>query len=262
MALCQERGIEWVVGLLAVLKLGAVYLPLDNQQPAERLQQLLQGSAAALLIHAADDHKAAGLDAVRRLAWEPALWSDYSDEVPALTLLPEQPAYIIYTSGSTGQPKGVVVSHGALSNYVQGVLERLELSDDASMALVSTVAADLGHTLLFGALASGRALHLLSHEHAFDPDRFAAYMAEHRVQVLKIVPSHLQGLLQAARPADVLPAQRLILGGEASSWNLIEQIRRLKPGCRILNHYGPTETTVGILTHEVGEVVPLSLIHI
>ena len=255
-ALCQERGIEWVVGLLAVLKLGAVYLPLDNQQPAERLQQLLQGSAAVLLIHAADDHKAAGLDAVRRLAWEPALWSDYSDEAPALTLLPEQPAYIIYTSGSTGQPKGVVVSHGALSNYVQGVLERLELGDDASMALVSTVAADLGHTLLFGALASGRALHLLSHEHAFDPDRFAAYMAEHRVQVLKIVPSHLQGLLQAARPADVLPAQRLILGGEASSWNLIEQIRRLKPGCRILNHYGPTETTVGILTHEVGEVVP------
>ncbi|RMV20681.1 non-ribosomal peptide synthetase, partial [Pseudomonas savastanoi] len=80
-------------------------------------------------------------------------------------------------------------------------------------------------------------------------------MAEHQVEVLKIVPSHLQGLLQAANPTDVLPGQLLILGGEASSWALIEQIRTLKPGCRIVNHYGPTETTVGILTHEVAERV-------
>ncbi|WP_239688213.1 AMP-binding protein, partial [Pseudomonas asplenii] len=71
--------------------------------------------------------------------------------------------------------------------------------------------------------------------------------------VLKIVPSHLQGLLQAARAADVLPRQLLILGGEASSWALIEQVRQLAPDCRIINHYGPTETTVGILTHEVRE---------
>ncbi|EGH17649.1 pyoverdine sidechain peptide synthetase IV, D-Asp-L-Ser component, partial [Pseudomonas savastanoi pv. glycinea str. race 4] len=135
------------------------------------------------------------------------------------------------------------------------MLERMSLDDGASMAMVSTVAADLGHTLLFGALASGRPLHLLSHEQAFDPDGFARYMAEHQVAVLKIVPSHLQGLLQAANPTDVLPGQLLILGGEASSWALIEQIRALKPGCRIVNHYGPTETTVGILTHEVAERV-------
>ncbi|MFD2640985.1 non-ribosomal peptide synthetase [Pseudomonas japonica] len=255
-ALCQERGIEWVTGLLAVLKLGAVYLPLDTKQPAERLQQLLRDSAAALLIHAAGDDKATGLGVCPALAWDAALWNEASTDAPALDLLAQQPAYIIYTSGSTGQPKGVVISHGALASYVQGVSQRLQLSDGASMAMVSTIAADLGHTLLFGALAEGRQLHLLSHEHAFDPDRFAAYMAEHRVEVLKIVPSHLQGLLQAARAADVLPGELLILGGEASSWSLVEQIRALKPGCRILNHYGPTETTVGILTHEVQDVLP------
>ncbi|KEZ24735.1 MULTISPECIES: amino acid adenylation domain-containing protein [Pseudomonas syringae group genomosp. 2] len=254
-ALCLDRSVEWVVSLLAVLKLGAVYLPLDSAQPAERLQQLVRDSGAVLLIHASGDDKAAQLGVCPVLAFDAALWSEVDGSALNVRVIAEQPAYIIYTSGSTGQPKGVVISHGALANYVQGVLERLSLDDGASMAMVSTVAADLGHTLLFGALASGRPLHLLSHEQAFDPDGFARYMAEHQVAVLKIVPSHLQGLLQAANPTDVLPGQLLILGGEASSWALIEQIRALKPGCRIVNHYGPTETTVGILTHEVAERV-------
>ncbi|WP_042934786.1 amino acid adenylation domain-containing protein, partial [Pseudomonas gingeri] len=250
-ALCQERSIEWVVGLLAVLKAGAVYLPLDTQQPAERLQQLLKDSGAVLLIHAPDDDKSAGLGICPVLAHAPEQWADHGVDALATRVDPEQPAYIIYTSGSTGQPKGVLITHRALANYVQAVLQRLQLTPEASMALVSTIAADLGHTQLFGALAGGRLLHLMAHEHAFDPDSFAGYMAEHRVDVLKIVPSHLQGLLQAARPADVLPRQLLILGGEASSWALIEQVRKLAPDCRIINHYGPTETTVGILTHEV-----------
>ncbi|MBA1231552.1 amino acid adenylation domain-containing protein [Pseudomonas viridiflava] len=252
-ALCQDRSVEWVISLLAVLKLGAVYLPLDTSQPAERLQQLSKDSGAVLLIHAAGDDKVANLDVCPVLAFKSAQWADLADDALGIDVVAEQPAYIIYTSGSTGQPKGVVISHGALANYVQSVLMRLSLDDQASMAMVSTVAADLGHTMLFGALASGRTLHLLSHEQAFDPDGFARYMAEHQVEVLKIVPSHLQGLLQAANPADVLPRQVLILGGEASAWSLIEQVRSLKPGCRIVNHYGPTETTVGILTHEMTE---------
>jgi len=110
----------------------------------------------------------------------------------------------------------VVISHGALANYVQGVLARLDLPASASsMAMVSTVAADLGHTVLFGALCSGRLLHLMAPERAFDPDAFADYMHTHQVDVLKIVPSHLQALLNAAQPAQVLPRHCLVLGGEA-----------------------------------------------
>ncbi|WP_354676154.1 amino acid adenylation domain-containing protein [Pseudomonas syringae] len=255
-ALCQDRSVEWVVSLLAVLKLGAVYLPLDTSQPAERLQQLARDSGAVLLIHAAGDDKADHLGVCPVLSFDTTQWAEVADDALGIQVAAEQPAYIIYTSGSTGQPKGVLISHGALANYVQSVLTHLSLDADASMAMVSTVAADLGHTLLFGALASGRTLHLLSHEQAFDPDGFARYMAEHQVDILKIVPSHLQGLLQAANPADVLPRQMLILGGESSAWALIEQVRLLKPGCRIVNHYGPTETTVGILTHEVAERLP------
>ncbi|WP_167635652.1 condensation domain-containing protein, partial [Pseudomonas syringae] len=157
-ALCLDRSVEWVISLLALLKLGAVYLPLDSAQPAERLQQLVRDSGTVLLVHAPEDDKAARLGVCPVLAFDAALWAAVDSQSLDVRVLPGQAAYIIYTSGSTGQPKGVVISHGALANYVQGVLERLALNDGASMAMVSTVAADLGHTLLFGALASGRTL--------------------------------------------------------------------------------------------------------
>ncbi|MDM3885477.1 amino acid adenylation domain-containing protein [Pseudomonas sp. BCRC 81390] len=255
-ALCLPRSIEWVSALLAVLKTGAAYLPLDPQQPQERLQQLLVDSAAAVLLHEPGDQRFTGLEGVQVVACDPAQWATCSDRPVEPAIAAEQPAYLIYTSGSTGQPKAVVVSHGALASYTQAVLERLQLPAAASMAMVSTPAADLGHTVLFGALASGRLLHLLPQELAFDPDGFASYMAQHQVGVLKLVPSHLQGLLQADRAADVLPTAALILGGEACSWGLLQKVRALRPGCRVINHYGPTETTVGVLTFEPGQPLP------
>ncbi len=258
-ALHAERSCAFVLGLLAVLKAGGTYVPLDPGLPAQRLAWQLRDSGAVLMLC----QEAPAWDAgVPLLALDLGdLEAESSPHAPvhvplSMPLHAAQGAYVIYTSGSTGQPKGVVVSHGALAHYVQAVMQRLDLPEAArSMAMASTVAADLGHTVLFGALCSGRALHLMAAELAFDPDGFARYMAEHRVDVLKIVPSHLQGLLHAGMPADVLPTSRLVLGGEATRWPLIDRIAALRPGCRVLNHYGPTETTVGILTQEAGEAL-------
>ncbi|MBO4122688.1 amino acid adenylation domain-containing protein, partial [Cupriavidus gilardii] len=237
--LCIERSLGFVTGLLGILKAGAVCVPLDPTQPVERLRQLLDDAGARVVVGSVP-----GFDCI-----DPASVAPVAD-APSVPLLPGQAAYLIYTSGSTGTPKGVLVSHDALAHYVCGVLHRLQLPADASMAMVSTTAADLGHTVLFGALCSGRTLHLIARERGFDPDRFAEYMARHRVGVLKIVPSHLRGLLQARQPSDVLPSQALILGGEPTSAELARTVRGLKPHCRLFNHYGPTETTVGVLTHE------------
>jgi amino acid adenylation domain-containing protein/non-ribosomal peptide synthase protein (TIGR01720 family) len=251
-ALGLERSVAWTVALLAVLKAGGVYLPLDIRQPMDRLQQVLRSSGAAWLLRDAGDHRihCEGLGCtVLDDAEEHA--AHCSSAPLNLEVLPTQPAYLIFTSGSTGQPKGVLVSHQALGNYLQAVLQRLRLPSDASLAMVSTLAADLGHTMLFAALGSGRLLHLLPQDYAFDPDRFAGYMREHQVGALKLVPSHLQSLLQAGHPADVLPLHALVLGGETCTWSLVQQVARLAPQCRVINHYGPTETTVGVLTHEV-----------
>ncbi|SIT01149.1 non-ribosomal peptide synthetase [Achromobacter sp. MFA1 R4] len=246
-AVHAPRGSGFVMAMLAVLRAGGAYVPLDPALPQERLKHVAQDCGAALILSDADT---AWAPEIPRLPISASLPPDPS--APASTwapVHPDQAAYVIYTSGSTGVPKGVVVSRGALSNYVQGMLHRFALPGSArAMAMVSTVSADLGHTTLYGALCTGCTLHLVTQDCVFDPDRFAAYMAQHQVDVLKIVPSHLQALLQAARPADVLPRHTLVLGGEASSRALLDRVAALAPQCRVVNHYGPTETTVGALT--------------
>nr|WP_157385875.1 non-ribosomal peptide synthetase [Methylosarcina fibrata] len=253
-----ERSVQLPLSLLAVLKAGGVYLPLDPALPDSRLHDLLRDSGATVLLTGDADAPRFANCGVAVLNPDAVARTDGVAEFAAMPIHAEQAAYRIYTSGSTGHPKGVTVSHGALDRYLQGVLPRLDWPRTAILAMVSTPAADLSHTVLFGAMYSGCALVLIDAETAADPDRFAAAMRENQVDVLKIVPSHLRGLLQAANPADVLPNRLLILGGEACDAELLATVRRLKPGCRIVNHYGPTETTVGVLTHEVtAEAAPI-----
>ncbi|RMU02374.1 Pyoverdine sidechain peptide synthetase II, D-Asp-L-Thr component, partial [Pseudomonas syringae pv. coriandricola] len=261
-AVLMERSLNWLTAVLAIFKAGGVYMPLDVKAPDARLQQMLSNARAKVLLCAAGDLRQTSLNVAgcQGLAWTPAQWQDLPTRRPDTGLPADSAAYVIHTSGSTGKPKGVMVSQGALASYVRGVLEQLQLAPEVSIALVSTIAADLGHTVLFGALCSGRTLHVLTESLGFDPDAFATYMAEHQVGVLKIVPGHLAALLQAAQPADVLPQHALIVGGEACSPALVEQVRQLKPGCRVINHYGPSETTVGVLTHEVPALSELNAI--
>ncbi|WP_155492149.1 condensation domain-containing protein, partial [Pseudomonas syringae group genomosp. 3] len=261
-AVLMERSLDWLTAVLAIFKAGGVYMPLDVKAPDARLQQMLSNAQTKVLLCAEGDRRETSLNVAgcQGLAWTPALWQSLPTSRPDIELPADSAAYVIHTSGSTGQPKGVVVSQGALASYVRGLLEQLQLAPEVSMALVSTIAADLGHTVLFGALCSGRTLHVLTESLGFDPDAFATYMAEHQIGVLKIVPGHLAALLQAAQPADVLPQHALIVGGEACSPALVEQVRQLKPGCRVINHYGPSETTVGVLTHEVPALSELNAI--
>jgi amino acid adenylation domain-containing protein len=253
-ALHLGRGPEWVLGLLAILKTGAAYVPIDPGLPAARRADLVAECGACLVLGepVPGDRPDRPVIAAR---FDPAA----DAAAPPFAAAPPHPdaaAYILYTSGSTGRPKGVVVTRGGLAQYVAGMLARVGLPAGGRVAMASTVAADLGNTVLFGALAGGSELDLLDHETALDPDRFAAAVGGdaaggRRIDALKIAPSHLGALLQAADPAAALPERLLILGGEALRWPLVDRIAALKPGCRVVNHYGPTEATVGALCQEV-----------
>ncbi|MFK3817321.1 amino acid adenylation domain-containing protein [Pseudomonas sp. NPDC089407] len=245
-----DRSVGMLASMLAVLKAGGGYLPLEPEQSAERLAYMLTDSGTRLVL--APGHWQAELPAtVQQLDWAQTGVGSATRTAPAAASL----AYVIYTSGTTGQPKGVAISHAALANYVDGISARLPVEHIRSMAQVSTPAADLGHTMLFGALCGGHTLHLLLREQVLDAEGFAAYLAEHQVDALKIVPSHLEAMLVAGRAA--LPGQCLVLGGEAISPGLLGKIRQLAPELKVFNHYGPTETTVGVLVAELNEHISL-----
>lgn len=256
---CLERSHLSIVAILAVLKAGGAYLPLDPTIPSDRLGVILQDSQVQVLL--TQEKLLSSLPAhtarVVCLDRRDAIASGCENPISSVTC--ENLAYVIYTSGSTGTPKGVAVEHRQLCNYLNSILEKLDLPDAASFATVSTFAADLGNTVIFSALCTGRCLHIISHERTTNPVALAEYCRRHPIDCLKIVPSHLNALLTVANPEDILPSQLLILGGEAASWELVAQIQQLKPSCRILNHYGPTEATVGVLTYKVEpQVMPIA----
>ena len=168
----------------------------------------------------------------------------------------ENLAYVIYTSGSTGWPKGVAVEHRQIVNYVRGICERMRFEPAWHFAMVSTIAADLGNTVVFPAVCTGGCLHVISQERATDPASLTEYFEHNSIDCLKIVPSHLAALMTGPHPEKLIPRQLLILGGEASRYEWVGSLQKMMPDCTIFNHYGPTETTVGVLTYQVGNEQP------
>jgi amino acid adenylation domain-containing protein/non-ribosomal peptide synthase protein (TIGR01720 family) len=257
--LCVERSPDMILGILGIIKAGGAYVPLDHSLPSSRLTLLIEESRASVVVcqqHLTELFSESDATCVVLNDDPSSGISRESRENCSSGVTPANLVYTLFTSGSTGTPKGVLIEHRQLVNYVDGVRHRLQLPQDASFATVSSFAADLGNTAIFPALLSGGCLHIVSQERVMDPAAMAEYGERHRIDCLKIVPSHLAALLSAPHPERVLSRQRLVLGGEASTWELVNRVETLSSDCQILNHYGPTETTVGVLTygHERGRL--------
>ncbi|HVR99263.1 MAG TPA: amino acid adenylation domain-containing protein [Thermoanaerobaculia bacterium] len=252
-----ERSAEMVVVLLGVLKAGGAYVPLDVDLPGERLASILTSLRPPVVVtqRALSATLPEGpWDVLCLEETEPA----EPGEAPQNEVATQNLAYVLFTSGSTGMPKGVAVAHGQLLNYLYGLWERLQPADYLTYGMVSTFAADLGHTVLFTSLCTGGTLCVIPAERTADPEALAEDLAATGgADSLKIVPSHLAALLRSELAGGILPRQTLVLGGDVLHWDLIERVQELA-SCAIFNHYGPTETTVGVLTYRNGGDPPRS----
>jgi amino acid adenylation domain-containing protein len=247
-----ERSAEMVVGVMGILKAGAAYMPLDGNYPEERLEYMIEDAQVSLML--------VGKEQEKRMprVWVPVVvmdgeereWEREEEERVESGVCGGNLAYVIYTSGSTGKPKGVGVEHRQLANYIQAIGEKMQIEVGMRLALVSTYAADLGYTMIFPALCHGGCLDVVAADWVLDAGKLTQHFSQHPIDYLKIVPSHLQALLGSSPGSGVLPRRWLVVGGEASNWELIRQVKERRVGCRVLNHYGPTETTVGILTYD------------
>ncbi|WKX69271.1 non-ribosomal peptide synthetase [Streptomyces sp. XD-27] len=254
-ALALPRTAQLPVALLAVLKSGAGYLPLDPGYPAERVAAMLADARPALVLATTATAGALPDDGPC-----PRLLLDLPETAAALARRPVTdpdaaafpralPAYVIYTSGSTGRPKGVVVPRGALDNFLSDMGARFALGGDDRLAAVTTIAFDIAALEMYLPLLAGAAVVLADEDTVRDPAALASLLERTGATVMQATPSLWQTLV-ATRP-EALDGLCALVGGEALPEALAARLRRR---CRrVTNLYGPTETTIWSTAAEVGE---------
>ncbi|UXA69069.1 amino acid adenylation domain-containing protein [Xanthomonas prunicola] len=243
-ALLLPRSASLVIAQLAVLRCGACYVPMDPEQPAERLAQLLRDCDARLaLVHA----QTPALDVAQLRCVDPERWALDAPATPQQMLShPRALAYVMYTSGSTGTPKGVAVAHGAVLNLVlQDGPARLLPSD--RVAFASNPAFDSATLEVWGSLLNGATIVVVPAPVMRDPQVLGALLARERLSVLILVA----GVLRAYAPliAQRLGALRLLLtGGDVADTHALATVFGAGGQATVLQTYGPTESTQFVTT--------------
>ncbi|HKN82571.1 MAG TPA: amino acid adenylation domain-containing protein [Pyrinomonadaceae bacterium] len=244
-----EHSIETVVAILAVLKAGAAYVPLEPAHPSARLSFIIEDAAVPVILTQSQiADRLPQSDA--QIVCLDTDWNDIArqaDDDPEQTSLPEDLAYVIYTSGSTGEPKGVKIRHRSLVNYIWWAKDVYLRDEKLDFPLYSSLAFDLTVTSIFTPLATGNKVLIYREKDA--ESSLLALLNANRSGVVKLTPSHLVLLKQRDNRGSSI--KRLIVGGEALTTELSLQVHESFGGeIEIYNEYGPTEATVGCMIYK------------
>lgn len=264
-AIVLDRSPEMIIAMLGVVKAGGAYVPLESNQPSQRLNKIIEDSGAQFVLTSIKLAKTtlSELPNERLIPIElESLVGECLNEqtgerisrlsskpLPHKPLSPKQLAYIIYTSGSTGQPKGVMVEHQGVANYIQNQNEYLNLSasdisDSAGFLYLTNFAFDTSVASIWGALASGRPLHIVSEAERFDIDKLQAKLYQPERYAVAYIPPALLKELDVSGQGELIP--RMVVSGEATDADLIHS---LVNRTQLFNEYGPTENSVCSTVH-------------
>ncbi len=252
-----ERSLDCIVSLLAILKAGGIFVPLDPSSPAERIRQIVGQVEARVVI--TDRQFASRIHLPHGLV---SLYLDESLEVqphknPSNRNKPEDAAYIIYTSGSTGQPKGVVVSHRAIVNHSVECRKHYGINSRDRVLQFSPLHFDASLEQIFPALIAGSVLMIRDAE-VWSPKQFSQLLQNEQLTVIDLPTTYWHELVdywEATRTAFANHSLRLaIVGGDAMSADRVEKWRRISLSkTRLVNAYGPTEATITAASFDLAE---------
>lgn len=240
---------EWyIISILAILKLRAYYIPIDENNPKERIEYIIKDSECSLLI--TDDY----LLNKYKLEFEniliPSDIDDLSNQsTDFFTVIEENDiTYCIYTSGSTGKPKGCIITHENLSNYINWANDYY-FGDNktGNFGLVTSMSFDLTITSIFSPLTRGKSITIPKGDDILV--KLEKVLQDKNVDSLKLTPSHIQLIAQLGIVKSNL--QILICGGEQLKRNHVKDVKKLNDNIRLINEYGPTETTVGCIAKNI-----------
>ncbi|ELS00896.1 amino acid adenylation enzyme/thioester reductase family protein [Xenococcus sp. PCC 7305] len=256
--ICIERSLEMVIGLLAILKVGAAYVPLDPSYPRDRLAYMLEDAEVEIILTQGDLVTYLELNVIQppELKQEINLvcldhdW-DAIAEQPHNNLhqekTPQNLAYIIYTSGSTGKPKGVQIAHQGVVNFLVSMSRQPGLREQDTFLAVTTISFDIAGLELYLPLIVGAKVVLASREVSVSGMLLAKLIDEARITVMQATPATWYLLLAADWEGK--PGLKVLCGGEALPSELAERL--LAKGIELWNMYGPTETTIWSTVYQV-----------
>ncbi|WP_323145157.1 non-ribosomal peptide synthetase, partial [Massilia phyllosphaerae] len=254
-AICVERSLEMVVGLLGILKAGAAYVPLDPAYPHERLAYMLADCAPTLLLSqtAVQERLPQRSMATLLLDEHEATFGHYPDSNPvrgALTPTENNLAYVIYTSGSTGVPKGAGVFHRGLRNLLFWYGSEFAFGAADKVLVVTSFSFDLTQKNLFVCLLAGGQLHLGAP--LFDPEQIVEQIARERIDTLNMTPSAFYAIAESVNAATRCTSlRRVFLGGEPIQYGRVAELLERCPQLELVNSYGPTECSDVVSYHRL-----------
>ncbi|KEQ27657.1 non-ribosomal peptide synthetase [Paenibacillus tyrfis] len=241
-----ERSFAMVIGILAVLKAGGAYLPIDPGFPEERKRFMLEDSGARVLLVPSDEGETAEGLPVPTLAIDEKAEGDSSNL--SRVSAPSDLAYILYTSGSTGKPKGVMVEHGSLVNTLAHLQRSFPLEQEDAYLLKTSFTFDVSMSELFGCFFTGGKLVILESGAEKEPARIIETIRRHQVTHMNFAPSMLQSFMDVVESKEAAPALQslnyVFAAGEALGVHTVQKFYSLGLRASLVNLYGPTEATI------------------